>query len=201
MSAVSIAAEVEGVRGQPVSDIVSDHTLHTVSNWSAWLSSQKEASCKDDAQKARKQFADDRQTKGHGLLEPCPVVWWDQDKLIWFRRCQASVAVTSVSVSCLQSSMVVGLSWSGAAWVLGSSLGSYSSLKEPWMPTCTVTYWSRAWSPTFENWGHRAVFQHDNNPKTHFLVNSMPKRVKAVLENNGGHTKYWHFEYNLYIFT
>ncbi len=23
------------------------------------------------------------------------------------------------------------------------------------------------------------------------LVNSMPKRVKAVLENNGGHTKYW----------
>ncbi len=25
------------------------------------------------------------------------------------------------------------------------------------------------------------------------LVNSMPKRVKAVLENNGGHTKYRHF--------
>ncbi len=25
------------------------------------------------------------------------------------------------------------------------------------------------------------------------LVNSMPKRVKAVLGNNGGHTKYWHF--------
>ncbi len=24
------------------------------------------------------------------------------------------------------------------------------------------------------------------------LVNSMPKRVKAVLENNDGHTKYWH---------
>ncbi len=24
------------------------------------------------------------------------------------------------------------------------------------------------------------------------LVNSMPKRVKAVLENNGGHTKYFH---------
>ncbi len=25
------------------------------------------------------------------------------------------------------------------------------------------------------------------------LVNSMPKRVKAVLENIDGHTKYWHF--------
>ncbi len=32
------------------------------------------------------------------------------------------------------------------------------------------------------------------------LVNSMPKRVKAVLENNGGHTKYWHFGPNLDIF-
>ncbi len=33
------------------------------------------------------------------------------------------------------------------------------------------------------------------------LVNSMPKRVKAVMENNGGHTKYWHFGPNLDIFT
>ncbi len=33
------------------------------------------------------------------------------------------------------------------------------------------------------------------------LVNSIPKRVKAVLENNGGHTKYWHFGPNLDIFT
>ncbi len=33
------------------------------------------------------------------------------------------------------------------------------------------------------------------------LVNSMPKRVKAVLENNGGHTKNWHFGPNLDIFT
>ncbi len=32
------------------------------------------------------------------------------------------------------------------------------------------------------------------------LVNSMHKRVKAVLENNGGHTKYWHFGPNLDIF-
>ncbi len=33
------------------------------------------------------------------------------------------------------------------------------------------------------------------------LVNSMHKRVKGVLENNGGHTKYWHFGPNLDIFT
>ncbi len=30
----------------------SDHTPHTASNWSAWLSSQKEASSKDDAEES-----------------------------------------------------------------------------------------------------------------------------------------------------
>ncbi len=47
MSAASIAAEVEAVVGSACQ--CSDHTLHTASNWSAWLSSQKEASSKDDA--------------------------------------------------------------------------------------------------------------------------------------------------------
>ncbi len=48
MSAASIAAEVEGVGGSACQ--CSDHAPHTASNWSAWLSSQKEASSKDDAQ-------------------------------------------------------------------------------------------------------------------------------------------------------
>ncbi len=169
------------------------------------------------------------------------------------------VRITKTSVSCLQSSMVVGESWSGAAWVL-PALGSYSSLREPWMPTCTVTYWSRAWSPPFGDWAAGQYYNMimatallkkirvkmmdwpsmspDLNPIEHLwgilkwkveerkvtnihqicdvdmeewkrtlvatceaLVNSMPKRVKAVLENNGGHTKYWHFRPNLDIFT
>ncbi len=33
------------------------------------------------------------------------------------------------------------------------------------------------------------------------LVNSMPKKVKAVLENDGGHIKYSHFGPNFVIFT
>ena len=39
------------------------------------------------------------------------------------------VRSTKISVSCLQSSMVVGMSWSGAAWVL-QVLESYISLRE-----------------------------------------------------------------------
>ncbi len=50
MSAASIAAEVEGGGGSACQ--CSDHTPHTASNWSAWLSSQKEASSKDDAQES-----------------------------------------------------------------------------------------------------------------------------------------------------
>ncbi len=48
MSAASISAEVEGVGVQPVSS--KTITLHTASNWSAWLSFQKEDSTKDYAQ-------------------------------------------------------------------------------------------------------------------------------------------------------
>ncbi len=51
MSAASIAAEVEGVGGSACQ--CSDHTPHTASNWSAWLSFQKEASSKDDAQESQ----------------------------------------------------------------------------------------------------------------------------------------------------
>ncbi len=157
---------------------------------------------------------------------------------------------TKTSVSCLQSSMVVGVSRFGAAWVL-PALGSYSSLREPWTPTCTVTDWSRAWSPPFGDWATGQYFNMitttalqkklrvkvmdwpsmspDLNPIEHLwgihkwkveerndvviewkrtpvatceaLVNSMPKRVKKVLENNGVHTQYCHFGPNLDIFT
>ena len=61
------------------------------------------------------------------------------------------VRSTKISVSCPQSSMVVGMSWSKAAWVL-LVLESYISLKETWTPACTVKYCSRAWSPPSRNW-------------------------------------------------
>ncbi len=69
----------------------------------------------------------------------------------------------------LKSSMVVGVSWSGAAWVL-PVLGSYSSLREPWMITCTVTYWSRAWSPPFGGW---AAGQYSNMITTTALLKKL----------------------------
>ena len=56
------------------------------------------------------------------------------------------VRSNKISVSCLQSSMLVGMLWTGATWVL-QMLKSYISLRETWTPTCTVKYYSRALSP------------------------------------------------------
>ncbi len=50
LSAARIGADVEEVGGSACQ--YSDHTPNTTSNWSVWLSSQKEASSKDDAQKS-----------------------------------------------------------------------------------------------------------------------------------------------------
>ena len=61
------------------------------------------------------------------------------------------VRSTKISVSCLQSSMVVGMSWSGVAWVQ-QVLECYISLRETCTPTCTVKYYSRAWSLPPRNW-------------------------------------------------
>ena len=102
----------------------------------------------------------------NSLLKTCQQNIWitgtiSYGQIIWKLICLVPMASsmcggnqvrsTKISVSCLQSSMVVGMSWSGAAWVL-QVLESYVSLRETWTPTCTVKYCSRAWSPPSRNW-------------------------------------------------
>ncbi len=196
--------------------------------------------------KTRKQFAEDKQTKD--------MDYWnhDQDKLIWFRWCQACVAATRWGVQ-----RQVCLAYSQKWWWECPGLGLHECCRhwgatvhreEPWIPTCL----KQSMIPSLQRLGRRAVFQHDNdhclakklrikvmdwpsmspdlNPIEHLwgilkrnveerkvsnihqlcdvimeewkrtpvetceaLVNSMTNRVKAVLENNGWHTKYWHW--------
>ena len=59
--------------------------------------------------------------------------------------------ITKISVSWLQSRMVVGMLWFKAAWVL-QVLESYISSRETWTPICTVKFCSRAWSSPSRNW-------------------------------------------------
>ncbi len=159
-SAASIASDVEGVGGQPVS---AQTAPHTASNWSAWLSSQKEASSNDDAQESRQTCVPVAQWLDHcvssakvvgsipkehtywqykciawmhckslwikasakcinvnvnSLLKTSKlrtwitgtVVWWDQDKLIWFRWCQVCVVATRWGVQ-RQVCLAYGQAW------------------------------------------------------------------------------------------
>ncbi len=153
----ALLQRLKGWGGQPVSAQTICRTLHQIGlhgcrpRRKPWLKMMHK--------KARKQFVEDKQTKD---MELCPVVWGDQDKLIWFRWCQVCVAATRCGV---QRQVCLG---SGAAWVL-PALGSYSSLREPWMPACTVTYWSRAWSPPFGDW---AAGQYSNTITTTTLLKS-----------------------------
>ncbi len=69
--------------------------------------------------KARKQFAEYKQIKDMDYWNH--VLWSDETKINLFDSDVSSVCgcnqvrSTKISVSCLQSSMVVGVSWSGAA--------------------------------------------------------------------------------------
>ncbi len=143
---------------------------------------QKEASSKDDAQERLQTWITG--SMSYGLMRP---------RYIYLVQMVSSVCggnqvrSTKTSVSCLQSSMVVGVSWSGAAWVL-PALGSYSSLREPWMPTCTVTYWSRAGSPPFRRLVHRAVFQHDND---HCLAKEAEGKGDGLAKHVSRPKPYW----------
>ncbi len=146
----NIAAEVEGVEGQPVSAQTIRRTLHQIG-----LRGRRKPLLKMMHKKAHKQFAEDKQTKDMDYWNY--VLWSDETKINLF----GSDGVKRVWLQpgeeykdkCVLPTFKHGDGsvMSGAAWVLGS----YSSLREPWMPTCTVTYWSRAWSPPFRDWAAR----------------------------------------------
>ncbi len=174
MSAASIAAEVEGVGGQPVSAQTLRRTLHQIGLHGCCP--RRKPLLKMMHKKARKQFAEDKQTKDMDYWKH--VLWSDETKIqvqMVSSVCGGKqVMSTKTSVSCLQSNMVVGVLWSGAAWVL-PALGSYRSLREPWMPTCTVVYWSRAWSPPFGDW---TAGQYSNMITTTALLKKL--RVKVM---------------------
>ncbi len=113
--------------------------------------------------KACKQFSEDNLAKS---MNSCNhVLWSDESNVITYLAQMVSsmcgdalVRSTKKTVPCLQSGMVVVASWSGAGWLL-LVLGSCGSLRETWIPTCTVTFWSRRLCPPF-----RICFQH-NHPK------------------------------------
>ncbi len=153
MSAASIALEVSEVEGQLVSAQTIRHTLQQVGLHGR--RPRRKPLLKLAHKKACKQFAEDNLVKSMNYWNH--VLWSDEAKVnscltqMVSSMCgDALVRSTKKIVPCLQSSMVMVASWSGAAWVL-LVLGNCGSLRETWITTCTVTFWSRRWCPPFRN--------------------------------------------------
>ncbi len=80
MSAASISAEVDGVGGQPVSAQTIRRTLHQIGLHDFCL--RRKPLLKMMHKKARKQFAEDKQTNGMGYWNH--VLWSDETKINLF---------------------------------------------------------------------------------------------------------------------
>ncbi len=176
MNAASIAAEVEGVGGQPVSARTMHRTLHQIGLHGC--RPRRKPLLKMMYKKARKQFTEDKQTKDIDYWNH--VLWSDETKInvfgsdgvkrVWWQPGE------DYKDKCVLPTVKHG---GGSVMVWGCMscpvLSSYSSLREPWMPTCTVTYWSRAWSPPFGDW---PAGQYSNMIMTAALLKKL--RVKVM---------------------
>ncbi len=96
MSAASLAAEVEGVGVQPVSAHTIRCTPHQISLHGC--SPRRKPLLKMMHKKARKQFAEDQQTKDMDYWNH--VLWFDETKINFFGS-DNQVSTTKTSVSCL----------------------------------------------------------------------------------------------------
>ncbi len=129
MSAANIAAEVEGVGGQPVSAQTICRTLHQICLHGC--RPRNKPLLKMMHKKAHKQFAEEKQTNNMDYWNH--VLRSDESKINLFGsdgvKCAWWQRSEEYKDKCVfpTVSMVVGVSWSGAA----CALGSYSSLREP----------------------------------------------------------------------
>ncbi len=142
----------------------SDHTPHTASNWSAWLSSQKEASSKDDV----KQFADDKQTKNMDYWNH--VLWSDETKINVF----SSDGVKRVwqqpgeeyKDKCVLPTVKHG---GGGVMVWGcmsaAGTGELQFIEGTMNANMYCDTLKQSRIPSLQRLCRRAVFQHDNDPK------------------------------------
>ncbi len=161
-----LPALLQRLKGSGSAYQCSDHTPHTALNWSAWLSSQKEASSKNHALESPQKVC---WRQAHGLLEPCPVVWWGQDKLIWFRWCQAcskrkpgkeykDKSVLPTAKHGCESVMVWGC-------MSAAGTGELRFIEGTMNANMYYNILKQSMIPSLRRLGRREVFQHDNDPK------------------------------------
>ncbi len=175
MSAARIAAEVEGVGGQPVSAQTIYHTLHQIGLHGCHP--RRKPLLKMMHKKAHKQFAEDKQTKNKDYWNH--VMWCDETKINLFgsdgvKHVWRKPGEEYKYKSCLPSSMVVGVSWSGAG------IGELQFIEGAMNANMYCDILKQSMIPSLRRLGRRAVFQHDNDPKhTSKMTTTLLKKLRV----------------------
>ncbi len=206
--------------------------------------------------KARKQFAEDKQTKDMDYWNH--VLWSDETKINVFGSDGVKRVWHQPGEEYKDKCVLPTVKYAGGSVVVwgcmsAAGTGEMQFIEGTMNANMYCDILKRSMIPSLRRLGHRAVFKHDNDPKhlqddhclykeaegkgnlwgilkrkveerkvsnihqlrdvvmeewkrtavvtREALVYFMPKRVKAVLENNGDHTKYWHIVPNFDIFT
>ncbi len=130
MSAASIAAEVEGVGGQPLSAQTIHRTLHQIGLHGC--RPRRKPLLKMMHKKACKQFSEDKQTKNM-LESTCHVLWSDETKIHYLVQMVSSVCGVQRQVC---------LAYSQAWWWECHGLGLHECWGVNWgNPECQHVLW------------------------------------------------------------
>ncbi len=177
MSAASIAAEVEGVGGQPVSAQTIRRTLHQIGLHGC--RPRRKPLLKMMHKKARKQFAEDKQTKDMDYWNH--VLWSDETKInlfgsdgvkrVWWKPGE------EYKDKCVLPTLKHG---GGSVMVWGcmsaAGTGELQFIEGNMKANMYCDILKQSMIPSLRRLGRRAVFQHENDPKH----TSKTMRVKVM---------------------
>ncbi len=192
MSAASIAAEVEGVGGQPVSAQTIRHTLHQISLHGCLPRKKPLLKLMHKKAHLKKQFAEDKQTKDMDYWNH--VVWSDETKINLF----GSDGVKRVwrqpgeeyKYKCVLPTVKHG---GGSVMVWGymsaAGTGELQIIEGTMNNNIYCDILKQSISPPFWDW---AVFQHDNNPKhTSKTTTALLKKLRVKVICGASSNRRW----------
>ncbi len=166
MSAASIAAEVEGVGGQPVSAQTICRTLHQIGLHGCYP--RRKPLLKMMHKKACKQFAEDKQTKDMDYWNH--VLWSDETKINLFGsdgvKCVWRQPGEEYKDKCVLPTVKHG-GGSVMVWGCMSAVGTgeLQFIEGTMNANMYCDILKQSMIPSLRRLGRRAVFQHDNDPK------------------------------------
>uniref|UniRef100_A0AAZ3QU63 Transposase Tc1-like domain-containing protein n=1 Tax=Oncorhynchus tshawytscha TaxID=74940 RepID=A0AAZ3QU63_ONCTS len=162
MSAASIAAEVEGVGGQPVSAQTIRRTLHQIGLHGC--RPRRKPILKMMHKKPRKQFAEDKQTKDIDYWNH--VLWSDETKINLFGSDGVKRVWRQPGEKYKDKCVLPGV---GSVMVRGcmsaAGTGELQFIDRTMNANLYCDILKQSIIPSLRRLGRRAVFQHDNDPK------------------------------------